>query len=336
MTQRAWLNDPYLALGAQVRLKRNVDGLPFGPRLQEAQALGLLHRAEDASQRASGAEMVLVPLQDLSPDCRQALVAQGLISRDMEEKNPCGLIWGRDKGLALLVNGEEHLTIQAQGEAPDLNPLLKKAMDLETLLEESLDFSYDEEWGYLTQDPQHIGTGLQASVVLHLPLLTRTGQIKNVAAAVRRVGIKMENTPGRRESYRLVNQTTLGMDEKSIIHKVNEAAQGILSREMAWRQAFRHQHPGVMEDRVWRAMGIARCARRMDWEEGQLAVSQLRLGASQDILPGFSPGELMRLEEEIHPALLTLGAGRALSPQEEAEARARCFRRVLSQKPLED
>ena len=91
-----------------------------------------------------------------------------------------------------------------------------------------------------------------------------------------------------------------------------------------------------MEDRVWRAMGIARCARRMDWEEGQLAVSQLRLGASQDILPGFSPGELMRLEEEIHPALLTLGAGRSLSPQEEEEARARCFRRVLSQKPLED
>ena len=309
MTQHTWLNDPYLALGAQVRLRRNVDDLPFGPRLQEAQALGLLHRAEDASKRASGAEMVLVPLQDLSPDCRQALVAQGLISRDMERKNPCGLIWGRDKGLELLVNGEEHLTIQAQGEAPGLEPLLKKAMALETLLEESLDFSYDEKWGYLTQDPQHIGTGLQASVVLHLPLLTRTGQIKNVAAAARRVGIKMENTPGRKESYRLLNQATLGMDEESIIHK---------------------------EDRVWRAMGIARCARRMDWEEGQLAVSQLRLGASQDILPGFSPGELMRLEEEIHPALLTLGAGRSLSPQEEEEARARCFRRVLSQKPLED
>ena len=99
MTQHTWLNDPYLALGAQVRLRRNVDDLPFGPRLQEAQALGLLHRAEDASKRASGAEMVLVPLQDLSPDCRQALVAQGLISRDMERKNPCGLIWGRDKGL---------------------------------------------------------------------------------------------------------------------------------------------------------------------------------------------------------------------------------------------
>ena len=88
MTQHTWLNDPYLALGAQVRLRRNVDGLPFGPRLQEAQALGLLHRAEDASKRASGAEMVLVPLQDLSPDCRQALVAQGLISRDMEGKKP--------------------------------------------------------------------------------------------------------------------------------------------------------------------------------------------------------------------------------------------------------
>ena len=336
MTQNTWLSHFYLALGARVRLGRNVDGLPFGSRLQKAEALRLLHRAEDAAKRASGAQMALVPLQDLSPDCRQGLVVQGLISRDMEEKDHCGLIWGQDKSLGILVNGEDHLTIQAQGKAPDLERLLKEAMSLETLLEESLDFSYDPQWGFLTQDPQRIGTGLQASVVLHLPLLTRTGQIRNVAAALRQVGIKMENAYSRRESYRLLNQMTLGMEEEEIIHKVNESAQEIASREMAWRQAFRRQHPGVMEDRVWRAMGIARCARRMDWEEGQLAVSQLRLGASQDILPGFSPRELMGLEEEIHPALLTLRAGRSLSPQEEEEARARCFRRVLSQKPLED
>ena len=107
MTQNTWLSDPYLALGARVRLGRNVDGLPFGSRLQKAEALRLLHRAEDASKRASGAQMALVPLQDLSPDCRQGLVVQGLISRDMEEKDHCGLIWGQDKSLGILVNGEE-------------------------------------------------------------------------------------------------------------------------------------------------------------------------------------------------------------------------------------
>ena len=324
---------PELAVSTRVRLALTVHGLHFGDRLTRELAESLIGRVEEAARRAA-APFQTVRMDQLAPQQRADLYEKHLISREMMNKSPAALLISQDEARSILVNEEDHLRIQVMSAGEALDKCLEEALRVGALLEESLEFSYDQQLGYLTQCPTNLGAGLRASVMLHLPLLTRTGQIDGVISAASKVGLEIrglygEGSRAQGELYQVSNSVTLGFYEQELCEKLKDAAGGIVRQEQALRQAFRQQYPGRLEDRVWRAAGLLRYARRISGQEAEELLSDLRLGVDCGVLAGVTPHKLNQLIYQIKPACLETAAGRPLEPEERDGARADLLRQAL-------
>ncbi len=324
---------PDIAVSTRVRLARNVQGFPFGNRLSREQAETLISRAEAAVQRAA-LPFHTLRIDQIPPQQRADLYEKHLISRELMQKAPAALLISQDESCSMMVNEEDHLRIQVMGAGVDLDHCLEEALRLNAFLEESLEFSYDQQLGYLTQCPTNLGAGLRASVMLHLPLLTRTGQIDGVISAASKVGLEIrglygEGSRAQGELYQVSNSVTLGFSEQELCEKLKDAVEGIVRQEQALRQAFQQQYPGQLEDRVWRAAGLLRYARRMSGQEAESLLSDLRLGISTQVLTGIGTGTLNQLIYQIKPACLETAADQSLTPDQRDEARAALLRKTL-------
>lgn len=320
-----------IAVSTRVRLARNVKGLPFGSRLEQKQAEKLIEGVKEAAAKMAGRHFSLIRIDQIEPQERMALYEKHLISRELMEKQPAGLLLSEDESLSVMINEEDHLRMQVMSAGIALAECLDEALKLDSLLQESLYFAYDQDWGFLTQCPTNLGTGLRASVMLHLPMLTRTGQINGVISAASKIGLEVrglygEGSRAQGEFYQVSNSITLGLYEQEICEKLQDAVASIIKQEQALRDAYRRQNPGEMEDRVWRAAGVLRYARRMTSSEAEQRLSDVRLGQACGILQGISAEQLNQLIYEIAPACIELTQGRQVSAEDRDMARAALLR----------
>ena len=320
-----------IAVSTRVRLARNVKGLPFGSRLEQKQAEKLIEDVKEAAAKMAGRHFSLIRIDQIEPQERMALYEKHLISRELMKKQPAGLLLSEDESLSVMINEEDHLRMQVMSAGIALAECLDEALKLDSLLQESLYFAYDQDWGFLTQCPTTLGTGLRASVMLHLPMLTRTGQINGVISAASKIGLEVrglygEGSRAQGEFYQVSNSITLGLYEQEICEKLQDAVASIIKQEQALRDAYRRQNPGEMEDRVWRAAGVLRYARRMTSSEAEQRLSDVRLGQACGILQGISAEQLNQLIYEIAPACIELTQGRQVSAEDRDMARAALLR----------
>ena len=322
-----------VAVSTRIRLARNVKGLSFGSRLQSAQAEKLIEEVKEAAAKGATA-FSLIRVDEITPEERMALYEKHLISREMMDKKPAALLLSEDESISVMINEEDHLRIQVMSAGIALKECLEKAMKLDALLQQSLYFAYDQELGFLTQCPTNLGTGLRASVMLHLPMLTRTGQINAVISAANKIGLEIrglygEGSKAEGEFYQVSNSITLGLYEEEICEKLKDAVERIIQQEQNLRQAYRQQYPGALEDRVWRAAGLLRYARKVTSAEAEALLSDVRLGQACGILAGITAQQLNQLIYEIAPACIELTRDRSLTADERDMARADLLREAL-------
>ncbi len=322
-----------VAVSTRIRLARNVKGLSFGSRLQSAQAEKLIEEVKEAAAKGATA-FSLIRVDEITPEERMALYEKHLISREMMDKKPAALLLSEDESISVMINEEDHLRIQVMSAGIALKECLEEAMKLDALLQQSLYFAYDQELGFLTQCPTNLGTGLRASVMLHLPMLTRTGQINAVISAANKIGLEIrglygEGSKAEGEFYQVSNSITLGLYEEEICEKLKDAVERIIQQEQNLRQAYRQQYPGALEDRVWRAAGLLRYARKVTSAEAEALLSDVRLGQACGILAGITAQQLNQLIYEIAPACIELTRDRSLTADERDMARADLLREAL-------
>lgn len=322
-----------VAVSTRIRLARNVKGLSFGSRLQSAQAEKLIEEVKEAAAKGATA-FSLIRVDEITPEERMALYEKHLISREMMDKKPAALLLSEDESISVMINEEDHLRIQVMSAGIALKECLEEAMKLDALLQQSLYFAYDQELGFLTQCPTNLGTGLRASVMLHLPMLTRTGQINAVISAANKIGLEIrglygEGSKAEGEFYQVSNSITLGLYEEEICEKLKDVVERIIQQEQNLRQAYRQQYPGALEDRVWRAAGLLRYARKVTSAEAEALLSDVRLGQACGILAGITAQQLNQLIYEIAPACIELTRDRSLTADERDMARADLLREAL-------
>ena len=322
-----------VAVSTRIRLARNVKGLSFGSRLHSTQAEKLIEEVKEAAAKGATA-FSLIRVDEITPEERMALYEKHLISREMMDKKPAALLLSEDESISVMINEEDHLRIQVMSAGIALKECLEEAMKLDALLQQSLYFAYDQELGFLTQCPTNLGTGLRASVMLHLPMLTRTGQINAVISAANKIGLEIRGLYGQGskaegEFYQVSNSITLGLYEEEICEKLKDAVERIIQQEQNLRQAYRQQYPGALEDRVWRAAGLLRYARKVTSAEAEALLSDVRLGQACGILAGITAQQLNQLIYEIAPACIELTRDRSLTADERDMARADLLREAL-------
>ena len=314
-----------LAASSRVRLARNLKGLPF--RLTAAQQAEVADKVfaalrENPTIGAAFRKKQIVPR---STEAAQ-LVEQHLISPELAESGGW-LILSDDGGVAIMVGEEDHLRLQVIGTGLCPKECLETAERLAALIEAAAPFAYDAELGYLTACPTNVGTGLRASVMLHLPMLTAAGGIGRMTGFAGSRGCAVRGAYGEGSQavggfYQISNQVTLGASAAALTDKLVEVAAAVIDAEKQTREQVRAQSETALRDRVCRAAGTLRSAYLIESAEAVQCISDVLVGLQMGLLTGAEPQALYALEQRIRPAMLTG------SPQERDAARAELLRKA--------
>lgn len=326
-----------IVLSSRVRLARNLRALPFPFLASDSQTQEVLRQLDDICRNhpESFADFTFLHLQDMSPLVRQVLVEERLVSPQLvREPRHSALLLHTTEDISIMVNEEDHLRLQCLLPGLQLEAALQEACRYDDLLEQELDFAFHEEWGYLTACPTNVGTGLRASVMVHLPGLVLTGQLSRVLSAVTQVGLAIRGLHGEGSEIggnliQISNQVTLGLSEEEIVCNLHGVTRQIIEQEQQARRLLLNEGGDFIADRVNRALGLLRHARLLPAGEAMQHLSDVKLGTDLGLLEKIPPQvhkELMVIQS---PACLQLAAGKELTELECNRERSRVIRHHL-------
>ena len=294
-------------VSGRVRLARNYHDLPFSNLQNPENALICTQRAREAMEREE-AEYTLHQLNAMPQVERMKLVERHLISRDLLTHADIGAALIRtDRHVSIMVNEEDHLRIQAIGSGLDLPAIAQEAFCAEEALESVCTFSFDPQLGYLTSCPTNTGTGMRASLMMHLPMLTRHKQMGNVNQSIAKLGLTIrgiygEGSEALGDLYQVSNQVTLGRTEEEIIEAVSAVGKKLIDMESTLRERSLKEERSELRDSMWRSYGLLRYARQMDEKEFMNHWSHLRLGVCSGLFttPLAAVDELLTVAQNAH------------------------------------
>jgi protein arginine kinase len=320
-------------VASRVRLSRNLAGLPFAvsaPPDVQARVVGYVHLAIGRLGEAEDGSFVRG--DEVDELDRSFLVERRLVSsRFGSTDRPQAVYVARGEDFSLTINEDEHVNLIVTRGGFSLQAAWARISAIDDMLVKVLAFAFDEKLGYLTSNPYLVGTGLTASVLMHLPALVITRDIDDVLVRAGQLGLSVrgfqsDGTSVHGNLFELRNQGTLGRSEEEIVASVERIARTIGEEEAGARQRLMREARTEIEDKVWRAFGILRTARILTESETLNLLSAVRLGHELSVLPDLpveTVNELMLLSQ---PAHLQKSAGRAMSSARRDRARAELIR----------
>ncbi|MGB4564679.1 MAG: protein arginine kinase [Dethiobacteria bacterium] len=326
-------------ISSRVRIARNIKELPF-PYLasdeQTSKVQELVTKAA-AGQKGKFNDFRFLRMAELSDQEKQVLVEKHLISPFLaREAHNGALLLRQDEAVSIMINEEDHLRLQCILPGLQLEEAWREADYYDDLLEEKLDYAYDERFGYLTACPTNVGTGLRASVMMHLPGLIMSKQVNRFLSALSQVGLTVRGLYGEGTEIvgnivQVSNQITLGHREEEIIASLYNVTRQIIEQEQSARQALLNGERERIADRSWRALGLLKYAQLMTTQEAIQLLSDLRLGYDLGLIKNVDRRLLNQLMVIIRPACLQHLAGRKLSSSERDLERPIQVRRLLNE-----
>jgi len=337
----AWLQaegpESDVVVSCRVRLARNIDGFPFILRLDDAKAKELSDRLREVlvDQRLDG-ETIWVGMEEAAPIVRLLLRERYLVSRDLAPTDPSlaarpgrGVAFGENETLSIMVNEEDHLRLQSLSAGYSLQEAWQRVRDLDRVLEKNLTFAHSDRLGYLTGCPTNVGTGLRASVMMHLPALGLVkSELEKVFNAAQRTGLAVrgmygEGSRAAGDFYQISNQVTLGSSEEDLIADLEELVPCIVDFERKVRGVLMTEQGATVEDRVKRSYGMLRTARSLATEVALMHLSNVRLGVVLGLLAGLPLAELNQTAVQIQKGHVHMLVGDANGKLSEATERDR-------------
>lgn len=332
-----------IVISSRVRLARNLCELPFPGWAKKADRISLLEQIKPQVEGLREMDDAFSEyLQDLSALEKQVLVERHLISREHAAKGiGSAVVMNHQQTLSIMINEEDHLRMQAIRCGFQLKNAYKLINRVDTALEESLEFAYSPQLGYLTACPTNVGTGMRASAMLHLPALVLDDEINKVIQAVNKIGLAVrglygEGTEAMGNLFQVSNQTTLGEKEEEIINRLSKVIERVIEQEQRARETLLQKKRVTLIDQIGRAYGILNNAYSMTSKEALNFLSFIRLGVDLGFFPSECRLPADALFMETQPAHLQKNSQQKLSAEERDALRADIVRTKLKSFPAPD
>lgn len=324
-----------VVISTRVRLARNLHKIPFPAGMTGEQRRQVADRAAGAAVKLEklAGELQFRPMKGTPQREALSMAERHLISPEFSRcEEGAALLLSEDESVSIMINEEDHFRIQVMRPGLDLDAAYAKADALDTALDEELHFAFDERLGYLTQCPTNLGTGMRASIMLHLPALEERGMLQQLAGTVAKLGLTIRGLYGEGSKpegaiYQLSNQVTLGISEQAAIENLKGIALQIIREERTAREQL-CRNPRF-EDRVWRSLGLLRSARLLGHDEFMALISNLRVGVALHIVDGVGMDVISSLLNDAQPATIMAAAGQDLEPGQRDALRATMVRERL-------
>ena len=330
--------DSDIILSSRIRLARNLRNYKFPTLFSNEEAGEIINKINETIQvhafRDYGT-MEFLEIDGLKDLQKRVLVEKHLISPRLAEHATHGaVLLSEREDISIMINEEDHIRIQCLYPGLQIMEALERANKIDDLLEERVDYAFDEQLGYLTTCPTNVGTGLRASVMVHLPALILTRQMNQIIPAINQLGLVVRGIYGEGSEalgniFQISNQITLGKSEEDIVGDLISVVHQIVAQERAARQALVKTSNIQLEDKVFRSYGILANCRIIETKEAAECLSDVRLGIDTGYIKHLSRNILNELMILTQPGFLQQYAGGPLRPVERDIKRAALIRERL-------
>jgi protein arginine kinase len=338
-----WINSSErkddFVLSSRIRLARNISKIPFSHKLNTEEAKQIIQLVEGAFYTSAHMKEDFTTnyLYDKDIIFKQVFLEKHLISKNLIDNNDkSAFILNNNETISIMINEEDHIRIQCITSGLNLGEAYDFSNKIDNLLEENLDYAFDEKLGYITSCPTNIGTGLRASIMIHLPAISLSNKISGVINAVSQVGMTVrglygEGSKGIGNIYQISNQITLGLSEEEIISNLEAVVRQIINEEFFLRENLIKKYKYEIEDRIYRALGLLKSAVLLNSDECLKLLSDVRLGAEMGIIKDVDNFILNNLLVDTQSASLQQLNGKKLSNKEREFNRAKLVKERLAQ-----
>ena len=326
-----------IVFSSRIRLARNLEKMIFSnwanPEQQE-QTLAVIQPVVKELEMIRNNGLFL-RMKELSSVDKQFLVERHLISREHIAKSESkGVAISADETLSIMINEEDHLRIQVLLPGFNLDECWEMIEKVDGELEKGLQFAFSPKLGYLTACPTNTGTGMRASVMLHLPALVLTKQINRVVQAIVKLGLTVrglfgEGTEATGNFFQISNQVSLGRSEAEIMDNIKRIIKQVIEYEQNARQSLVAKNKSTLEDQIWRSYGILKNAHIISSQEAIELLSNVTLGIDAGLINGLTREVINEVFILTQPAHLQKLDGKNLTPQQRDVKRAGIIRERL-------
>ena len=321
-----------IVITSRIRLARNLKNYKFPIYMTESESNSVINEIYNAISKHENYKLTY--MKDLSDVKKNSLIENHIISPALANKrNEGAFLLSPDGKTSVMINEEDHIRIQTIEDGLSLKECWKLSNEVDDIIEESVDYAFDRELGYITACPTNIGTGMRASVMLHLPALSITNQIDKLLYGVSQLGVAVrgvygEGTKSIGHLYQISNQGTLGASEETLIDKINQIVMQIIDKEKNTREHLMKNNYDDLEDDFYRAYGLLTNARKMTVDEAMKLLSLIKLGSEMGITPMVKGKNIYQLMIWIQPNNIST-IDTELSPKDRDKKRAEIIRREL-------
>jgi len=323
-----------VVLSTRIRLARNIREIPFVNKITKQQREEVNSIMKQAVEKA-GYGLKFIKLKDIDDITKLSLVEKHILSPEfaLNENETRAIAINDEENICIMINEEDHLRIQVLSSGLNLKDSLNLAIELDKKLEQNVNYAYSDKYGFMTSCPTNVGTGLRASVMVHLPALTKTGNINKVLNVVNGFdmnirGIYGEGTNSKGNIYQISNKQSLGISEEEIIKNIQIITDRIIEQERLARKILTKDSLNL-EDTLYRTYGVLTNCRKISSEECNKILSEIRLGVDLGIIRELNDLQVNKLEIYTKPANLQKFVGETLNAYERDIKRAEVIKEII-------
>jgi protein arginine kinase len=325
-----------IVMSSRVRLARNIKDAAFPGWAKKPERVRILEIIRPAiATLPEMKDSFADSMDNLSTLDKQILVERHLISREHAAKSSgSGLVLNREETLSVMINEEDHMRMQALRPGLQIRHAWNSINQVDSELEQKLDYAFNADLGYLTACPTNIGTGIRVSAMLHLPGLVLAEQINPIIQSVNKLGLAVrglygEGTEALGNVFQVSNQMTLGESENGIVERLEKVLGQIIEHEENARATLLEKKAKMVLNHIGRAYGILANAHTITSKETMNLLSLMRLGVDLGVFPGVDRSLVDELFLVTQPAHLQKQHSEKLTAEERDLLRADMVRERL-------
>lgn len=319
-----------LILCSKLSLARNLEGVLFTDKLEAENAKKNVDKlANVIFNKLDDEELKIIKFWDNHIDYIKSYEAKLLVTKELvKRKDRAALIINKEETISIMINEVDHLNIQCIIEGMNLKEVYEVANKIDDLIEEDITYSFHEDFGYLTATPSKVGTGMKASVILHLPALSMSEEITNISKGLSQLGMAINQVYADGNIYEVSNRISLGITEDEIINNLEGVVENIIQEEIKFRDIVINKCKYEVEDKIFRAYGILKNAKLMSYKELVELLSYVRLGVEMYVLD-LNKDVLNKLLVYTNDDAIQNKLGRSLTNKEKKAERAILIQELL-------
>ena len=329
-------NDSDVVVSTRIRYARNLQDFRFNMKRKDEIEKFLDIIKKETPEIGYGLEYLR--LKDMDNVTRVSIVEKNLISPEFaaaKKQETGAILINKEENICIMVNEEDHLRLQVFNCGLDLDGTYNFAKEIDQKIENIFNIAKSKKYGYLTSCPTNVGTGIRVSVMVHLPGLTKTGNIRKILESINNFGMNIrgvygENSEVSGDMYQISNKVTLGISEDKIVKNLKAITEKIVEQERLARKLL-GKNRVELEDKVYRSFGVLANSRKISYEETRKLLSDVKLGTDMGIIEELNDAKIAKLYLYTKSANLEKYLGEELDTYDRDIKRAEVIKQIINE-----